>query len=150
MFAVGKDGNLKLLTQGPTPNHLAPVYGQAPYLPASSSTLGGSCSGLNPYTGSYHCTAKTTQGLPIGAPIFQPSTGKSSSSTLGASLFRISLTITLRSGVALTTALQKRVTSSSWRPRSVHLNRIASVDSPPSRDQKHRMSEHPARDWSRI
>jgi hypothetical protein len=43
-----------------------PVYGQAPYLSASSSILGGACSSLNPYAGSYHRATKTTQGIPIG------------------------------------------------------------------------------------
>jgi hypothetical protein len=70
MFAVEEDRNLELLTQGPAPNHLALVYVQALYLLASLSTLGGTCSDLNPYAGPYHHAAKTTQGLPIGAHIF--------------------------------------------------------------------------------
>jgi hypothetical protein len=81
MFAVVEDINLELLTQGPTSKCLAPIYGQAPYLPISSSTSGGACLGLYSYAGSYHRTAKTTQRIPIGAPIFQPSAGTSSSST---------------------------------------------------------------------
>jgi hypothetical protein len=85
MFAVGEDGSLGLLTQGLTPKRLAPVYGQAPYLLANSSTLGGFCSDLNRYVEPYHCAAKTTQGIPIRAPIFQPSVGTSSSSTSAAS-----------------------------------------------------------------
>jgi hypothetical protein len=60
MFAAGKDKNLELLTQVPTPKHLAPAYGQAPYLLTSSSTSGGTYSGLNPYAGPYHRAAKTT------------------------------------------------------------------------------------------
>jgi hypothetical protein len=79
MFATGKDRNLELLTQGLTPKRLAPVYGQVVYLSASSSTSGGACSGP------YHRVTKTTQGNPIGAPIFQPSIGTSSSFTLVAS-----------------------------------------------------------------
>jgi hypothetical protein len=86
MFSAREDGNLELLTRGPPPKHLASVYGQAPYLLASSSTPSGVCSGLNPYAGSYHRAAKTKQGIPIGAPIFQPSTGTSSSSTSVTSL----------------------------------------------------------------
>jgi hypothetical protein len=70
MFATGEDENRELLTQGLAPNHLASVYGHTPYLSASSSTSGGACSGLNPYAGSYHRATKTTQGVPIGAPIF--------------------------------------------------------------------------------
>jgi hypothetical protein len=86
MFATGKDGCLGLLTQGPAPKHIAPVYGQAPYLPARSCIADGACSGLNPYAGPYHRTAKTTQRILIGAPIFQPSAGTSSSSTSAMSL----------------------------------------------------------------
>jgi hypothetical protein len=70
MFAAGEDENRELLTQGLAPNHLASVYGHTPYLSASSSTSSGACSGLNPYAGSYHRATKTTQGVPIGAPIF--------------------------------------------------------------------------------
>jgi hypothetical protein len=81
MFAIGEDKNLELLTEGPTPKHLAPVYEQASYIPASSSTSGGACSDLNPYAGPYNHVAKTIQGIPIGAPIFQPPVGTSSSST---------------------------------------------------------------------
>jgi hypothetical protein len=81
IFAVGEDRNLKLLTQGLTPKCFMPVYGQAPYFLASSSTSGGVCSGMNPYIRPYYRVAKTTQGIPIRAPIFQPSAGTSSSST---------------------------------------------------------------------
>jgi hypothetical protein len=88
MFAVGEDDNLELLTQDPTLKHLVPVYAQAPYLLASSSTSGGSYSGLNPYVWPYHRVAKTTQGLPIRAHTFQPSAGISSSSTSGASPYQ--------------------------------------------------------------
>jgi hypothetical protein len=84
-FAATEDINLELLTQGPTSKCLAPVYGQASYLPVSSSTSDGACSGLYSYDGSYHCAAKTTQRIPIGAPTFQPSAGTSSSSTSAAS-----------------------------------------------------------------
>jgi hypothetical protein len=80
MFAVGEDENHELLTQGLAPKQLAPVYGHAPYLPVSSSTSNGACLGLNPYAWPYHRAAKTTQGIPIGAPIFQPSAETSSSS----------------------------------------------------------------------
>jgi hypothetical protein len=85
MFAAGEDGNLELLTHGPPPKHPTSYYGHAPYLSASSSTSGGACSSLNPYAGPYHHAAKTTQGLLIGAHIFQPSVGTSSSSASRAS-----------------------------------------------------------------
>jgi hypothetical protein len=80
MFATGEDGNLELLTWGPALKQFSPVYGQAPYLPASSSTSGGICSGLNPYSGSYYRVAMTGQGNPIRMPIVQPSAKTSSSS----------------------------------------------------------------------
>jgi hypothetical protein len=57
-FAMGEDGNLKLLTPGPAPERLTSVYGQAPYPPTISSTSDGAYSGLNPYAGPYHCTTK--------------------------------------------------------------------------------------------
>jgi hypothetical protein len=85
MFADGEDGNLELLTRGPPPKHPTSVYGQTLYLPANSSTSSGACLGLNPYAGPYHRATKTTQGIPIGAPIFQPSAETSSSSTSAAS-----------------------------------------------------------------
>jgi hypothetical protein len=85
MFAADEDKNHELLTQGPVPKCLAPVYGQAPYLLVSSFTSGGACSSLNPYAVPYHHAVKTTQGIPIGAPIFQSSAGISSSSTSAAS-----------------------------------------------------------------
>jgi hypothetical protein len=84
MLAVGEDGNLKLLTRGPAPRHPALVYGKASYYPIDPTTSGGVCSGLNPYVGSYYLSAMTSQGIPIGAPIFQSSVGTVSSS-LGAS-----------------------------------------------------------------
>jgi hypothetical protein len=40
MFAAGDDGILEFITRGPAPRHLAPVYGQAPYLSANPSTFG--------------------------------------------------------------------------------------------------------------
>jgi hypothetical protein len=81
MFAMGEDGNLKLLTQGPVPKCLALVYGQAPYLSVSSSTSGSVCLGLNSYAGPYHRAAKTIQGISIGVYILQLSVGASSSSS---------------------------------------------------------------------
>jgi hypothetical protein len=64
-FAAGEDGNLKLMTLGPAPERFMSVYGQAPYLPAISSTSGGSCSSLNPYARPYHHTTKFVQGILI-------------------------------------------------------------------------------------
>jgi hypothetical protein len=91
VLVVGVDGNLKLLTQGPAPKQFALVYGQAPYLPGSSSTSGGACIGLNPFARSYHPIAKAAQELQIRTSIFQPLTETSSSSTSRASLDRNSV-----------------------------------------------------------
>jgi hypothetical protein len=71
-FGVGEDGDLKMLPPGPTPEHLAL---------ASLLALGGSCSGLNPCVGSYICTAKIVQGIPVMTSILQPLAGASSSSS---------------------------------------------------------------------
>jgi hypothetical protein len=83
VFAVGEDENIKLLIRGPALKHTVSVYGQPPYLPADSSTLGRASSGLSPYAGSYHRSARTSRGLPIWKAILQPSVGASSSSSLG-------------------------------------------------------------------
>jgi hypothetical protein len=51
MLDAGEDGNLELLTQGPMPSRLAPVYKKAMYYstdPSTSSTSSGTCLGLNP------------------------------------------------------------------------------------------------------
>jgi hypothetical protein len=85
MFVTGEDRNLKLLTRGPAPKQFTPIYGQALYLMANSSTLGEACVGLNLYAGPFHLTAKTSQELQIETSIFQPSAGTSSSSASGAS-----------------------------------------------------------------
>jgi hypothetical protein len=84
LFATGEDGNLELLTRGPTPRHHVPVYGTAPYHPADPSTSVGACSGLNPHAGQYYLSVMTSQGHQIGKTIFQTSTGTSSSSSSGA------------------------------------------------------------------
>jgi hypothetical protein len=57
MFVAGDDGNLELLTQGPTPRYLAPVYGISPYYLTNPSILGGACSDLNPHVGTYYLSA---------------------------------------------------------------------------------------------
>jgi hypothetical protein len=69
IFATGDDGSLESLTQGLTPRHPAPVYGQAPYLLADPSILDGDCLGLNPHAGPYHLSAMTSQGYLIGKTI---------------------------------------------------------------------------------
>jgi hypothetical protein len=115
MFAVREDGNLELLTHGPTLKQLALVYGHAPYLSASSSTSGGACSDLNPYAGPYHPAAKTTQGILIGAPIFQP-------------LIKTQPMITPRLEETPIGTPPMRVALSSWWPRSEYRRTIAPTD----------------------
>jgi hypothetical protein len=83
MFTTVEDENLELLTRDPTPKHLASVYGRAPYFLTDTSTSGGACSDLNPYTGPYYRSTKTSRGLLIWKTILQPSAGASSSSSLG-------------------------------------------------------------------
>jgi hypothetical protein len=60
MFAAGKEGNLELLTQGPAPRHLAPVYGVSAYYLADPSTSCEACSGLNPHAGPYYLSSITS------------------------------------------------------------------------------------------
>jgi hypothetical protein len=85
-FAMGKDRNLKMLPPRSALEHLAPVYGQAPYFLAISSTIGDACSGLDPYAWLYIRTIKLVWGIPTVTSILQPSDGASSSSSSAASL----------------------------------------------------------------
>jgi hypothetical protein len=55
-FAVGEDGDMKILPLGPAPECLALT---------SSSTSSGSCSGLNLCAESYIRTAKIVRGIPV-------------------------------------------------------------------------------------
>jgi hypothetical protein len=80
-FAAEEDGNLKMLPPGPAPECLAPVYGQAPCLPAISSTMGDACSGMDPYAGLHIRTVKLVRGISIVTSILQPSARASSSSS---------------------------------------------------------------------
>jgi hypothetical protein len=79
MFAVGEDRNLKLLTRGPAPRHLALVYETSTYYSANPSTSDGSCSGLNPHTWPCYLSTMASQGCPIKKIILQSSTGALSS-----------------------------------------------------------------------
>jgi hypothetical protein len=70
-FAVGEDGDLKMLPLGPVPQH--------PTLPPSSAS-GGACSGLDPFAELYIRTAKLVRGIPIVTSTLRPFIGASSSS----------------------------------------------------------------------
>jgi hypothetical protein len=76
-----EDGNLELLTPGPTPRHPMSVYEKAPYYPSDPSTSHRVYSGLNPYAGLYYLSAMTSRGRPIRKTILQSSAGASSSSS---------------------------------------------------------------------
>jgi hypothetical protein len=73
-FVAGEDGDLKMLPLGIVPEH-----------PAPSSTSGGTCSGLDPFTGLYVCTAKLVRGIPIVTSTLRPFVGVSSSSSSASS-----------------------------------------------------------------
>jgi hypothetical protein len=75
MFTIGEDGKLDLLTWGPAPSRLAPVYRKASYFLTDSSTSltsGGVYSGLNPHAWLYYLSAMMAQGHLIEPLIFQP------------------------------------------------------------------------------
>jgi hypothetical protein len=76
MFAVGEDGDLKMLPLGPAPKHLTP---------APSCTSGCTCSGLDPFAGLYIRTAKLIWGILIVASTLRTFTGAPSSSSLTSS-----------------------------------------------------------------
>jgi hypothetical protein len=84
-FVAGEDRNLKMLPLGSAPERLAPVYGQTLYFLAISSTTGGACSSLDPYTGLHIHTVKLVRGTPIMTSNLQPTAGASSSSSSAAS-----------------------------------------------------------------
>jgi hypothetical protein len=71
-FAVGEDGDLKMLPPGPASKHLAL---------ASSSVSGNSSSGSDPCAGIYVSTAKIVRGIPVVTSILQRLVGASSSSS---------------------------------------------------------------------
>jgi hypothetical protein len=68
-FTTEEDENLKILTPGPALECLTPVYGEAPYHLAISSTSADACSGLDPCVCQYIRTARFIRGIPIGSSI---------------------------------------------------------------------------------
>jgi hypothetical protein len=84
-FATREDGNLRMLPPGPAPECLALVHGQDLCCPATSSTSGGDCIGLDSCAGLYIRTAKLIQGILVMMSILRPSVGASSLSSLVAS-----------------------------------------------------------------
>jgi hypothetical protein len=76
MFAVGKDGDLKILPSGPAPEHPTP---------APSSTSGNTCSDLDPFAGLYIRTDKLVRGVLIVTSTLRTFTGAPSSSSSASS-----------------------------------------------------------------
>jgi hypothetical protein len=75
-FAVGEDGDLKILPPGPAAEH---------HTLAPSSTSGSTCSGSNPFTGLYIRTAKLVRGIPIMTFTLRTFIGAPSSSSSASS-----------------------------------------------------------------
>jgi hypothetical protein len=75
-FAVGEDGDLKMLPPGPAPEHPTP---------APSSIAGSTCAGLDPFVGLYIRTTKLIRGIPIVTSTLWTFTGASSSSSSASS-----------------------------------------------------------------
>jgi hypothetical protein len=50
-FAVGEDGDLRMLPPEPAPERLASIDGQTPWSLMTSSISDGACSGLDPFVG---------------------------------------------------------------------------------------------------
>jgi hypothetical protein len=145
MFATGEDETLELLTRGPAPNHHQPIYGEARYYPtnpSTTSTLGGGCSGLNPYAGSYAPISMTSWGHPIEAPGVQ--------SEHRALLRRAHLPVgtwlktIVRLWAAPSRTQSSRLIVSVWWVLPERLPVTIPADTQPSRDLKHLMHGHPA------
>jgi hypothetical protein len=64
---------------------ITPAHGQDPWSSATSSTSGGACSGLDPFTWLYIRTAKLLRGILVVTYILRPLAGASSSSSSAAS-----------------------------------------------------------------
>jgi hypothetical protein len=71
-FAVGEDGDLKMLLPGPAPEHPTPAH---------SSTSDSTCSGLDPFVGLYIHTTKLVRGILIVTSTLRTFTAAPSSSS---------------------------------------------------------------------
>jgi hypothetical protein len=85
MFAVGEDGELRMLPPEPALEHRTLADGQAPWSLMTSSTSGGDCSGLDPFTRLYIRTTKIVRGISVVMSTLRPLAGASSSSSSAAS-----------------------------------------------------------------
>jgi hypothetical protein len=148
MFVVEEDRNLKLLTQGATLKHPAPMYGKAPYYPIDPSTSSGACSSLNPHAGPYYLAAMMSQGILVRATISQPSTGTLSSSSSGASPDRDFTEDYPKIGAVAIGTRRWKVALLAWWPQ--HLLETSLVGTPPPEDQKCPMPICLITEWFRI
>jgi hypothetical protein len=92
----------------------------------------------------------TSQGFLIRAPIFQPSAGTASSSSLGASLDRDFTEDYPEIGGNSCWNPAIKGTTSAWWPQQERLPRTVPAGTPPLGDLKHLMLRHPATDWFGI
>jgi hypothetical protein len=140
-FAVGEDGDLKMLPLRPALEHPTP---------APSSTSSGACSSLDPFARLYICTVKIIQDIPImmSTPVH------SLEHRVHLHRYRppakIYLMITLRSGPAPVGTPQRIVASSLWWPQTGIGPATAPVDIPLLEDQRHLMPKLLALGWFRI
>jgi hypothetical protein len=85
MFAVGEDGELRMLPPGLAPERRVPADGQVPWSLTTSTTSGGACSDLDPFAGLYIRTAKFVRGIPVMTSTLRILARASSLSSLAAS-----------------------------------------------------------------
>jgi hypothetical protein len=71
-FAVGEDGELRMLPLGLAPKRRTRADGLAPWSLTTSSTSGCACSGLDSFAGLYICTAKIVWGIPVMTSTLRP------------------------------------------------------------------------------
>jgi hypothetical protein len=142
-FAAGEDENIKMLPLGPAPEHLTPVYEQAPCFPDISSKIGGACSGLNPYVGPYIYTTKFVRGISVMTSILQPPVGASSSSSSVASLDQDPADdyLEIRGSTCDDFTEDGRLIVMVAQSEDLHITTPADI--PPSPDQKRLMLRHP-------
>jgi hypothetical protein len=153
MFAAREDEDHELLTQGLVPSHRRLVYRKASYYstdPSTSSTSIGTCSGLNPYAGSYYLSAMTSQGYPIGTPIFSHRLEHRAPHLQVRPLIGIPLKTTLRLGAASAGTLSSRPAASTCWALPGCLLRTAPAYTQPSEDMMYPMHGHPATESFKI
>jgi hypothetical protein len=141
MFAVGEDGDLKMLPSGSASEH--PTS-------APSSTSGGTSSGLNPSAGLYIRTTKLVRGILIVTSTLRTFTGAPSSSSSTSSPSRDSSDDYPEIGPVHVGTLQRTTVSSLWWPQTGIGPATAPVDIPLLKDQRRLMPRLLVLGWFRI